>query len=171
MSGYAHLPAITGLAIGIAFIILLSFVLAAGAEKTKPVFTLGGHVGFRPDKYEHISISIDGLKERYSIGEPIAFSAHITGYTSICDTAPKFKIVQSNSDKIVYSYNPFVIGMCDIKDFVDNTETFDEAKNDVIINETGQYRLFVQQFGEIGEKDFVVSRADSGISVSPEQLS
>lgn len=157
-----------GLSVGIAFIIVMAFVLATVTNRH--IFTVDGRDHFRPDRYEHISISIEGLKERYAIGEPLVFSAHMLGYQPNCDIAPSFEIVQSGSNKVMHTYNPLVIGLCDISEFVNNSWTFDEVIDDVALYESGEYHLIVEKYGEVAEKKFVVVSADSGMSVSAEPV-
>ncbi|MEW6604522.1 MAG: DUF6438 domain-containing protein [Thermoproteota archaeon] len=155
-------PFIAGLVVGIAFVIILALVIAA--EMSRPIFTIDGRDHFRPDRYEHVNISINGLHDRYAIDEPIDFSVHFLGFTPTCDVAPTVKIIETGSNKVVYSYDPFYIGICTLGDFVNDTMTFADldGAGDIVF-ERGKYEVIVEQYGTVAEREFTVSDDPSDI--------
>lgn len=168
-------PAVTGIVIAVLFILILATVIDTNlANGSIGVFRAEGDNGrFQPERYPHVSISIEGLKEAYHAGESITFTAYIKGFVPSCDTAPTAKIIQAGTNKVIYSYDPYMISLCEIGFFENESIPFgnpDEGsfQDAIAIHDGGQYKLVVEKYGDMAEKGFIVLRSDSGVGISGE---
>ena len=73
----ARLPTIAGLVVGIAFVVLFASIFTSSQLS-------------QPDR--RTDLSIESLKDSYSVGEEIDFAIRATGYGIMCGY-PDFKII------------------------------------------------------------------------------
>lgn len=151
-------PVISGLAVGVAFIILLSFSFNTVDSELM--------------KGRHLDVSVEGLKDRYAIGDTIDFVVKARGVDILCGY-PSAKIVDADTGKERYLINLFSIILCDpgVRN-VNEVWTLEEmgAANPITMDKIGNYKIFVHYDGRIIEKEFDVISANSGNSVSSEQV-
>lgn len=126
------------------------------------------------DNRNKIDIAIQGLKDAYASGERMTLTVHISGYSTTCDSSPTFMIVNSDSGEITQRYNGIPFILCpDGFHSVDRTLTTEGPDNqlgDIVINESGIYKLIVGQYVRIVEKEFTVMSSYSSNSVTSEQV-
>lgn len=99
------IPAIAGLVVGIGFVVLFSTIMTlAGslpATDVNPVL----------DRYRHIDLSLDGLKDSYRAGEQIDFSLGVEGFDALCDANPHIAITNSTG-YAVWAYESISLMGC-----------------------------------------------------------
>jgi len=149
-------PVIAGSAVGIALIVLFASIFSTFDRSFA-------------DNRNKIDISIHGLKDTYASGERMALTIHIRGYSTVCDSSPSFMIIDSDSGDITHRYNGYPFTVCPdgfhSVDRVLTTEGPDNQLGDIVISESGKYRLRVGQYGETVEKEFSVMNP-SGIELT-----
>jgi plastocyanin len=84
---------ISGLAVGIALVITLSFIFNSSTQASE---ILGQH-------HVYVNISIQGLKSLYHIGESITFTEQITGYAVDCDAYPDINIEAVDRSQTIFT--------------------------------------------------------------------
>jgi hypothetical protein len=136
-------PVVAGLAVGIALIVLFASIFSTIDRSFA-------------DNRNKIDIAIQGLKDAYASGERIALTVHISGYSTTCDSSPTFMIVNSDSGEITHGFDEIPFILCpDGFHSVDRTLTTEGPDNqlgNIVINESGNYRLIVGQYGRDGGK-------------------
>jgi hypothetical protein len=84
---------IGGLVVGIAFVLLFALVMN----------TIGSNPANFIGKYRHITLSVSGLKDSYSAGEPLNFTLNASGYGAHCIEDPEITIAdlkQATCDRL-----------------------------------------------------------------------
>jgi hypothetical protein len=149
---------IAGLAVGIALIVLFASIFSTFDRSFA-------------DNRNKIDIAIQGLKDSYASGERISLTVHISGYSTTCDSSPRFMIINSDSGKITHRYNgiPFTLYPWESFHSVDRiltTEGPDNQLGDIVINENGNYKIIVEQYDRTVEREFsVIGSADDDSAI------
>ena len=147
------IPVIAGLAVGIAFVLLLSFNTPAFHD------TLVGTT-----RTGDLTITLAGLQDEYRLDEPLNFTVNYKGDGFWC-YGPTARILDANSGEITYDnpaqYNFAITCIMDYpREYTDITWTlYDLMRPDtpVLIGKPGHYRLEVEGEGVLLEKDFIVN--------------
>jgi len=152
----AAAPVGAGLAVGIALIVLFASIFGTIDRSFS-------------DNRSKIDIAIQGLKDIYTTGERIPLTIHISGFSTICDSSPRIQIVNSDSGDVIVNYHNFNIIICfgepQNVDTTLTTEGPDDELGDIIINESGNYKLVVGQYGKTVEKEFSVIATDDDSAI------
>jgi hypothetical protein len=165
-------PAIAGLAVGIAFVVLFSTAVLAGRLPTtnsNPVL----------DRYRHVDLSLDGLKGSYRAGEPIDFLLVAEGFDAQCDTYPSITIANSTGD-VVWTYEPAGLMGCGdpdanfAHDIRTNWNTTSQlgSSSPIVIHRPGSYTLRATYHGRTVERGFTVAndyKENHVTSISPSE--
>ncbi|MEW6604605.1 MAG: hypothetical protein AB1351_07940 [Thermoproteota archaeon] len=149
MGDSATAPVISGLAVGIGFVILFA--------------TLSDDV--QPIVYSHYTTTIEGLKDSYSAGEPIDFVVRVTGFGNGCGY-PDVSIKNADTGEIVWSPERFAFPLCDPAPHQHSVTWMpkDWGKYPIVIDKEGSY--FVEaEFNEKVREDFVVMEDEDDNSV------
>jgi hypothetical protein len=144
------LPVVAGLAVGIAFVLLFAFSSYVFRDIIIGTTESGG-----------IKISLLGMKNRYSMIEPLNFTVTANGYGIICGFEPNAKIFDALSGKLVYEVPTLHLAYLCLPEPKDVNVTaplyeFMYPSAPVVIGESGHYRLVVEVEGVMLQKDFVV---------------
>jgi hypothetical protein len=144
MSKEAAGPVIAGLAAGIILVLLFASFFAS----TNPI----------QQRKFHLDLSIEGLKDRYSIGERIDIIIRATGYGTACGY-PIAKVINIDKNEIVRTIESGIDVMCDPEphDF-DKTWALADfgITTPVTIDKIGHYKIEVDFGKAIAEKYFIV---------------
>ncbi len=145
------MPIIAGLAVSLVIVLGLAF------DRTRFVDsdTSTGHT-----RDGSLRIWIGGLKERYSINEPIDFTFYVKGHGYFCDS-PTAKILNADSGELAYDIPELdVLVLCrpEAKE-VDAAIRLEDIMSPYtpILLEPGSYALIVEFGGVMLDKQFVVS--------------
>lgn len=139
-------PVVAGLAAGIAFVILFASLFSSAAPVVQSRF--------------HADLSIDGLKDRYSVGESIDFTIRATGYGVACGY-PDVEIIDldRHGETVFGLPGSLILIICDLDaNNFDRTWTLTElgTTGHVTIDRVGHYKV-VASFGrQTAEKYFIV---------------
>lgn len=140
---------IVGLAVGIAFILLLSLNSHAFRDVVTGTTNSGG-----------ITISVEDLKDQYPLSEPLDFTVTAKGRGALCDY-PTVKILNAKSGEVAYDFpNLDVVYECS-PDPVDHDITWRlrdmmDPYSPFLIDKSGHYILEVELAGVVLKKDFIV---------------
>lgn len=97
-SGNLSVPVLSGLAVGAAFVLLFGSYMSSVVGSSPPAHFIG--------KYPQITLSISGLKDSYSVGEPLDFTLDASGYGTNCIEDPDIQIADSYH-VLVWNYETF----------------------------------------------------------------
>lgn len=142
----ARLPTIAGLVIGIAFVVLFASIFTSSQLSQSDRLT---------------DLSIEGLKDSYSIGEEIDFAIRATGYGIICGY-PDFKIIDlDRNEDIVFSLDERVILVVCDPDAINFNKTWILLElgvtNPITIDRVGHYKIAISFGNVVAEKYFIVN--------------
>lgn len=139
------LPVIGGLATGITLVV--TFAMFFGSSSAHDI-----------GRYSHMGLSIDGLKQTYSIGEEIDFTLTAKGYGKYCPYGPSIAIFDS-AGNAVWTYETFNLMGCGDPDIsaheVDEKWSVKEkvsllpSSSNIQtpkINEPGEYKLIANYY-------------------------
>jgi hypothetical protein len=134
------IPVVAGLAVGIAFVVLFASFFDSAAPIVQRKF--------------HAELSIEGLKDRYSVGERIDFTVRAAGYGTICGY-PDLKVIDwdRNGKTILAPERGITLLICDLDAAnFDRTWKLSElgVANPITIDEVGRYSIVIS-FGTVGE--------------------
>jgi hypothetical protein len=149
-------PVIAGLAVGMAFILLMSFYtyITTSFRDTLTGVTITGD----------LTITLAGVKDEYALNEPLNFTVNYKGDGFWC-RGPTARVLDANSGEIAYDnprqYN-FAITCIDEqpREYIDITWTFNDvvlSDTPVLIGKPGHYRVEVKGGGVLLEKDFIIN--------------
>ncbi|MGI0018984.1 MAG: hypothetical protein ACREAY_00780 [Nitrososphaera sp.] len=135
-------PVIAGLAVGIAFVVLFASFFNSATPIVQREF--------------HADLSIEGLKDRYSVGEKIDFAIRATGYGAICGY-PDFKVIDlGRNEEIIFTpKRGITLHLCDLDPHnFDRTWKLSElgVASPITIDKVGRYKIVVH-FGTAGEDE------------------
>lgn len=143
-------PVITGLAVGIAFVV--AFSILAGPSLT----------GVVTEDYNHINLAIGGLKSTYESGEPIIISVTAKGISdNACNISSPSVYMrdESNDGKIIYWPNPFALYTaikCAGPEPIDKMWTDGDDAKKIVLDKPGSYTLIASLEDVTIEKRFSV---------------
>jgi hypothetical protein len=143
------IPVIAGLAVGIVVVVLFAFY----SSSPRDVVTGTANTG--------INIYLLGMKNQYSTIEPLNFTITYTGHGVFCSFDPTAKILDAQSGTLVYEVPTQGLSITCLDQPVDvNLRTtlydFMYPSKPLLIGESGQYRLVVETYGVVLQKDFGV---------------
>lgn len=148
-SGLA-VPAVAGLAAGVAFVIMFSLFAGPSSAGSSTV----------TEDPERVSLAIGGLQGAYKAGEPIAFSVKAKGVSdNACNRPSPSVVVRDSNGETLYWPHPFGFStamMCAGPEPLDNTWTFGDDAGDEIMLKPGSYTVFAAYEGVKVEKKFSV---------------
>jgi len=101
MSDGTSIPVLAGLAVGIAFV--MAFALSFPASSLS-------------NSKFHVDLTIDGLKTKYTVDEPIIFAVNATGYVNaLCSNDyPNIDFIRENDSQLVRNISiDFAMSVCD----------------------------------------------------------
>lgn len=138
-------PVIAGLAVGIAFVALFASFFSSAEIVTG----------------QHIDVSIEGLKTEYAIGEQITYTVKANGYGVLSDAYPYAKIINTDTNdmtnEMLYDFVVMWDEPNDAPRTIDAEWPVAERYNDIILYESGNYKLIVELGDETLERQFRVS--------------
>jgi hypothetical protein len=148
--GRVTVPVITGLAIGIAFVV--AFSLSASSISTELV----------TEDYNRISLAISGLKSTYEPGEPIIITVTAKGISdNACNRPTPSVVMHDNSNgKTIYWPHPFGFSTamkCTGPEPINEEWTYrDDVGEEIILDKPGPYTVFASYEGITTEKEFSI---------------
>lgn len=137
------IPVIAGLATGIAFVIVFALLFSIAS----PIL----HRSF------NIVLALEGLKDRYSVGEQIDFNIRATGYGTHCGY-PIAQIMNIDKNEIVRTIDNGIDVNCDPEpvDFDKSWTLQDLGVTDpIMLDKVGHYKIIIN-FGRTAEQYFIV---------------
>jgi len=154
------IPVIAGLAVGIAFVAMFAMFENNSIFGNSPAHNIG--------RYPYMTLTIDGLKQTYSMGEDINFTLTAKGYGKYCAEAPSIEIFDSEGN-LVWHYVTVNLMGCGDPD-ISPQEVNDKwnvkervsllpSDSDIqvpTINKPGEYGLRASYYGEIIDREFSV---------------
>ena len=147
----AMTPAIAGLAVGIALVVVFSIVFASPSSD------------IMKGDYE-INLAIGGMKSTYKSGEHIVVSISAKGISdNACNIGSPSVYMrdESNGGRIIYWPNPFGFSYalgCNGSDPIDKTWTYgDDAESEIVLDKAGSYTVIASLEDATIEKQFVVT--------------
>ena len=103
----------------------------------------------------NINLTIEGLKDKYNVGEQFRFYVKATGYGKLCGDPYIIISSATNRSKIIWSYTGNEsLGICPTRDIQD---TFGTGL--ISINQTGSYLVQVLRGDKTSEKQILVSKS------------
>lgn len=155
-------PVIAGLALGISFIAIFAAVANASFGRSPPLHYIG--------RYPYMTLTVEGLKETYSTGEPIDFTLNVKGYGTNCAETPSIRIKDSAGD-VVWLYETVNLMGCgdpdrnyphEINEVWNLKERLSALPPEASIHrpslsQAGSYTLEVMHYGEKLDYPFEVS--------------
>lgn len=154
-NGNLSIPVIAGFAVGVFFIILFASFMNINGN-SQPHF-----IG----KYPFIKLSVSGLKDSYSMREPLNFILSAMGYGANCIESPEILI--SNSYRVlVWSYQTFNLMGCGDPDLsyphkIADTWSTERLDEPLYLNQSGTYTMIATYYGETIEKRFNINSPDT----------
>lgn len=112
-------------------------------------------------KYPQITLSIIGLKDSYSVGEPLNFTLNANGYGTNCIEDPDIQIADSYH-VLAWNYETFNLMGCGDPDhsnphkIMDSWSTAKRLNEPLHLDKPGKYTLTATYYGETIGKQFYV---------------
>ncbi|MEP0823939.1 MAG: hypothetical protein HRF40_00485 [Nitrososphaera sp.] len=153
-SGNLALPVLFGLAVGAAFVLLFGLFMNTVAGSNPPAYFIG--------MYPQATISISGLKDSYSVGEPLNFTLSASRYGTNCIEDPEIQIADSYH-VLVWDYETFNLMGCGDPDhnnphkIIDSWSTAKRLDEPSHLDKPGKYTMTATYYGKTVEKQFYVS--------------
>jgi hypothetical protein len=146
-------PVLSGLAVGAAFVLLFGLYMSTVASSSPPAHFIG--------KYPQVALSISGLKDSYSVGEPLNFTLNANGYGTNCIEDPEIQIADSYH-VLAWDYETFNLMGCGDPDhsnphkIIDSWSTTKRLNAPLHLDRPGTYTMIATYYGKTIEKQFYV---------------
>jgi hypothetical protein len=148
-NGSLSIPVIAGLAVGILFVVLFASFTNANESESRLI-----------GKYPHFTLSVGGLKDSYSVNEPLNFTLTVSGYGAMCTQYPEI-LVSNSQHVLVWNYQTFNLMGCGDPDLtyphrishIWNTQVLDKP---LYLDQPSEYTITATYYGETIEKRFSV---------------
>jgi hypothetical protein len=150
MDNNGIIPAITGIAVGIAFVVVFSILYASSSSAM-------------PNDHNQINLTIEGMKSTYLSGEQIIFSVNAEGVSdNTCNIgSPSVLIRDENSGKVIYWPHPFgfntAIKCANIEPINKEWVFGDDAESVIVLDKAGSYTVIASLEEVTIERHFAVA--------------
>lgn len=133
---HVAVPVVAGLVVGVCLVLLFAAISLSS-------FSSSGQNGFSTDKRNQFTLTLEGLKDHYLVGEKLDFALGIKGYGQECGT-PNILIVNVKSGTTIYELYKHGSWSCTPSlNIVDETWTLKDlnALTSLTITEAGNYKV------------------------------